>query len=75
MTAKKEAATKEDSKAKQGLIHLYFGTGKGKTTASVGLATRARAVSYTHLCLPPLFGRGDKQTQMLFDLVLPDVFG
>lgn len=26
----------------QGLIHLYTGDGKGKTTASVGLATRAR---------------------------------
>lgn len=26
---------------KQGLIHLYFGDGKGKTTASIGLAIRA----------------------------------
>ncbi|MGI6617877.1 MAG: cob(I)yrinic acid a,c-diamide adenosyltransferase [Saccharofermentanales bacterium] len=49
MTAKKEAATKEDSKAKQGLIHLYFGTGKGKTTASVGLATRARGRQFSVL--------------------------
>ncbi|NMA18772.1 MAG: cob(I)yrinic acid a,c-diamide adenosyltransferase [Clostridiaceae bacterium] len=42
MTAKKEIATQECSKEKQGLIHLYYGDGKGKTTASVGLATRAR---------------------------------
>lgn len=26
-----------------GLIHLYTGDGKGKTTAAVGLAVRARA--------------------------------
>ncbi len=26
---------------KQGLIHLYAGDGKGKTTAAVGLAVRA----------------------------------
>ena len=25
----------------QGLIHLYFGDGKGKTTAAVGLSVRA----------------------------------
>ena len=25
----------------QGLIHLYFGDGKGKTTAAVGLSARA----------------------------------
>lgn len=28
---------------KKGLIHIYTGEGKGKTTASVGLAVRARA--------------------------------
>ena len=27
----------------QGLIHLYFGDGKGKTTAALGLALRAES--------------------------------
>ena len=26
---------------KEGLIHLYYGDGKGKTTAAVGLTVRA----------------------------------
>jgi cob(I)alamin adenosyltransferase len=32
---------------KQGLVHLYTGTGKGKTTASVGLAARALGQGFT----------------------------
>ena len=31
----------EDSKEKLGLVHVYTGDGKGKTTASLGLALRA----------------------------------
>lgn len=42
MTEKKETVAQEHPKEKRGLIHLYYGDGKGKTTASVGLATRAR---------------------------------
>ena len=30
-----------ESKKETGLIHIYTGTGKGKTTAAIGLATRA----------------------------------
>lgn len=35
------AATAATPKLKQGLVHLYFGQGKGKTTAAMGLAARA----------------------------------
>ncbi|MGQ7870196.1 cob(I)yrinic acid a,c-diamide adenosyltransferase [Sunxiuqinia sp. sy24] len=46
---------------KQGLVHIYTGTGKGKTTASVGLATRALGqdlkVVYAHFMKrPELYG-------------------
>ena len=46
---------------KKGLVHLYTGTGKGKTTASVGLATRALGqdfkVVYAHFMKrPELYG-------------------
>ena len=46
---------------KKGLIQVYTGDGKGKTTASIGQAIRAKghkfkvcfvSVSYTHLTLP-----------------------
>jgi len=38
---KKKNATKALSKISKGLIHLYTGEGKGKTTAAIGLAVRA----------------------------------
>ena len=46
---------------KQGLVHIYTGTGKGKTTAAVGLATRALGqkltVVYAHFMKrPELYG-------------------
>lgn len=46
---------------KKGLVHLYTGTGKGKTTAAVGLGTRALGsgftVSYCHFMKrPDLYG-------------------
>ena len=46
---------------KKGLVHVYTGTGKGKTTAAVGLATRALGqgmkVVYAHFVKrPDLYG-------------------
>ncbi len=46
---------------KKGLVHIYTGTGKGKTTASVGLAARALGqgltVVYAHFMKrPELYG-------------------
>ena len=32
-----------------GKIHIYYGNGKGKTTAAAGLALRA-AVGFVYLC-------------------------
>lgn len=34
------------SSMKKGLIHIYTGTGKGKTTAAVGLAVRAKSRNF-----------------------------
>ncbi len=52
---------------KHGLIHIYTGDGKGKTTASVGLAVRALGhglkVCYVHFNKQPeLFGNNEIQS-------------
>ncbi|MBO4456752.1 MAG: cob(I)yrinic acid a,c-diamide adenosyltransferase [Butyrivibrio sp.] len=40
-SGKSKASSKSSKTAGKGLIHLYTGEGKGKTTAAVGLAVRA----------------------------------
>ncbi|MFY9152365.1 MAG: cob(I)yrinic acid a,c-diamide adenosyltransferase, partial [Prolixibacteraceae bacterium] len=52
---------------KTGLIHIYTGEGKGKTTASVGLAVRALGhglkVCYAHFNKrPELYGYNEIQS-------------
>lgn len=54
-------------KLKKGLIHIYTGEGKGKTTASVGLAVRALGhgmkVCYAHFNKrPELYGYNEIQS-------------
>jgi cob(I)alamin adenosyltransferase len=47
---------------KKGLIHLYIGDGKGKTTASVGLATRASGYGKSVVFAQFLKGRSTGET-------------
>ncbi|MCD8138979.1 MAG: cob(I)yrinic acid a,c-diamide adenosyltransferase [Planctomycetaceae bacterium] len=42
---------------RQGLIHLYTGDGKGKTTAAIGLSVRARGAGYRVLFAQFMKGR------------------
>ncbi len=49
----------------QGLIHVYTGGGKGKTTASVGLAVRARSRSLRVLYAQFMKSREGGETELL----------
>ncbi|MBQ8927445.1 MAG: cob(I)yrinic acid a,c-diamide adenosyltransferase [Oscillospiraceae bacterium] len=53
---------------KQGLLHLYCGDGKGKTTAAVGLAVRAAGAGLHVLFVQFLKGRDSGEVGMLRQL-------
>lgn len=50
---------KENPKKKLGLIHVYTGTGKGKTTASLGLMLRALGHDFKVLMIQFMKGQKD----------------
>ena len=52
----------------QGLIHVYTGEGKGKTTASVGLAVRARSRGLRVLYAQFMKSREGGETELLAKL-------
>lgn len=53
---------------KQGLIHLYYGDGKGKTTAAMGLALRAIYAGKKVVILQFLKGRASGEISLLEQL-------
>lgn len=50
---------------KNGLIHVYYGDGKGKTTAATGLAVRAAGSGRRVLMLQFLKGRSSGEVEVL----------
>lgn len=58
-----------------GLIHLYCGEGKGKTTAAIGLALRAFGQGKTVLILQFLKGRDSGEVKVLKGLGIPVLRG
>ncbi len=51
-----------------GLLHLYIGNGKGKTTAAIGQAVRARGYGLRVLFVQFLKGRNSGETECLSHL-------
>lgn len=63
----------------QGMIHLYYGDGAGKTTAAVGLCARGAAAGLRVVFVPFLKGRPSAEWQSLKNLgaalILPELSG
>lgn len=55
----------------KGLIHLYTGDGKGKTTAALGLAMRAKGAGLKVLIAQFLKGRDTGELEPLRQLAIP----
>lgn len=53
---------------KTGLIHIYFGDGKGKTTASIGIAVRAAGKNLKVLFAQFLKGKNSGERNILANL-------
>lgn len=56
---------------KQGLIHIYHGNGKGKSTAAVGLAVRASGAQLKAAVFQFLKGTVSSETKQLAKLDIP----
>ncbi len=56
----------------QGLVHVYTGTGKGKTTASLGLALRAVGHNL-NVCMIQFMKSGDTGELFSVERYLPNI--
>lgn len=62
---------REESKVDRRLVHIYTGDGKGKTTAALGLAMRAKGSGLTVLIVQFLKGRDTGELKALRKLGIP----
>ncbi|MEG1953559.1 MAG: cob(I)yrinic acid a,c-diamide adenosyltransferase [Hydrogenoanaerobacterium sp.] len=56
---------------KTGLIHIYCGDGKGKTTAAIGLAVRAAGAGFKVVLVQ--FLKGQQSSELLSLALLPNI--
>lgn len=66
--SEKERRGKEMGIVKEGRIHLYYGNGKGKTTAAVGLCIRAAGAGKKVLIYQFLKNNSSSERKLLSDL-------
>lgn len=63
----------QPSKLRQGMVHVYTGNGKGKTTASLGLALRALGHGYRVFMLQFMKGSKEYGELQAADKYLPNL--